>query len=432
MSRPRHVVVVGAGVAGLCCAYYLRKRDFEVTIVESNRVGSGASWGNGGWLCPAQSGPLPEPGLTLHGLRMLFSADSALYFAPASSAQVAPWLLQFLTYCNERSYRHGLAAWARLGRGIFDLVDEMAADGVEFELYRQGMLCAARSPEAAEHELKKLLPMREFGYELPDDIITGDDLHELEPALSPAIKGGFEVHQHWHVRPDSFTAGLAGAVRSMGVEIVEAAEVVDFVRTSDHVAEVRTAAGDYGADVFVLAAGALTQPLAKSLGVSFPMQAGKGYSFFVTPSVVPKHAILLADVHVGCTPLGDRMRIGGTLEFSGLNTRLDRRRIDATIQGARRSFAEWASPEVDHEWAGMRPITPDGLPVLDRAPGIGNVYVATGYSMQGMTIGPPAGRQLAEFIDTGSRPELLEPFRVDRFRGLRGWQPRWNGHNSHG
>ena len=431
MSRPRHVIVVGAGVAGLCCAYYLRKRDFEVTVVESNRVGSGASWGNGGWLCPAQAGPLPEPGLTFHGLRMLFNADSALYFAPGSSAQVAPWLLQFLTYCNSRSYRHGLAAWAKLGRGIFDLVDEMAADGVEFELYRQGMLCAAQSPEVAAHELEKLQPMRDYGYELPDDIITGAELHELEPALSPAIQGGFEVHQHWHVRPDSFTAGLAAAIRRMGVEIVEAAEVVDFVSSNGRVAEVRTAAGDFNADTYVLAAGALTQPLAKMLGVSFPMQAGKGYSFFVTPSIVPRHAILLADVHVGCTPLGDRMRIGGTLEFSGLNTRLDRRRIDATIQGARSSFAEWAKPEVDHEWAGMRPITPDGLPVLDRAPGHENVYLATGYSMQGMTIGPPAGQQIADFVQTGKRPKLLEPFRADRFRGLRGWQPHWNG-NSHG
>jgi D-amino-acid dehydrogenase len=430
VTPPRRVIVIGAGVAGLCCAYYLRKRDFEVTVIESNRVGSGASWGNGGWLCPAQSGPLPEPGLTLHGLRALFNADSALYFAPASSAEVAPWLLQFLTYCNARSYRHGVEAWARLGRGVFDLVDEMASDGVEFELYRQGMLCAARSPEIAAHELEKLKPMRRYGYELPDDVITGSALRELEPALSPAVGAGFLVRQHWHVRPDSFTGGLAQAVRRMGVEIVEAAEVVDFVGDDGGVAQVRTAAGDFAADAYVLAAGARTQPLAKMLGVTFPMQAGKGYSFFVTPSVVPRHAILLADIHVGCTPLGDRMRIGGTLEFSGLNTRIDRRRIDATIRGARRSFAEWATPEVDHEWAGMRPITPDGLPVLDRAPGHENVYLATGYSMQGMTIGPPAGAQMAEFVGTGRRPELLEPFRADRFRGLRGWQPRRN--NSHG
>lgn len=421
------MVVIGAGVAGLCCAYYLRKRDFEVTVLESNRVGSGASWGNGGWLCPAQAGPLPEPGLTLNGLRMLFNAESALYFAPSRSAQVAPWLLQFLTYCNARSYRHGLAAWAALGRNIFKLVEEMADDGVEFELHRQGMLLAAEDPAVARRELDKLLPMRDLGYELPEEIITGHELHALEPALADTIQGGFTVRQHWHVRPDSFTAGLARTVRTMGVEVLEAAEVVDFVSDDRGITQVRTAAGDFHADAYVLAAGAWTRPLAKMLGISFPMQAGKGYSFLVRPSIIPRHAILLADVHVGCTPLGERMRIGGTLEFSGLNTRLDRRRIDSTIAGARRSFAEWASPEVDQEWAGMRPITPDGLPILDRSPGHKNVFLATGYSMQGMTVGPPAGEQIAEFVRTGVRPEILEPFRADRFRGLRGWQPRRNG-----
>jgi D-amino-acid dehydrogenase len=431
VSSERSAIVVGAGVAGLCCAYYLRLRDFEVTVIESNRVGSGASWGNGGWLCPAQSGPLPEPGVTLHGLRALFNADSALYFAPASAPQLAPWLLQFLTYCNTRAYRHGLAAWATLGQSIFALVEAMAADGVEFELYRQGMLLAAQSATVAAAELEKLKPMRRYGYELPDEIVTDGELHALEPALSPAVQAGFEVHQHWHVRPDSFTSGLAAAVRRMGVEIIEAAEVVDFVTANGQVAMIRTAAGEFQADEYVLAAGAMTTRLARMLGTPFPMQAGKGYSFFVTPSVVPRHAILLADVHVGCTPLGDRMRIGGTLEFSGLNTRLDRRRIDHTIEGARRSFAEWATPEVDHEWAGMRPITPDGLPVLDRLPRYEHVYVATGYSMQGMTVGPPAGKQIAEFVTTGRRPEILEPFRVDRFRGLRGWGHRRNGLGSH-
>ena len=143
----------------------------------------------------------------------------------------------------------------------------------------------------------------------------------------------------------------------------------------------------------MLAAGAGTQPLAKMLGVGFPMQAGKGYSFFVTPAVVPRHAMLLADVHVGCTPFGERMRVGGTMEFSGLNTRLDRRRIDARSRA--RAPRSWSgNPRGDHEWAGMRPITPDGLPVLDRAPGYENVYLATGGAMQGVSIGrrPAAAR----------------------------------------
>ncbi|MFL5870472.1 MAG: NAD(P)/FAD-dependent oxidoreductase [Solirubrobacterales bacterium] len=418
MTAPRSAIVIGGGVAGLCSAYYLRQLGVEVTVVESNRIGSGASWGNGGWVCPAQAGPLPEPGLTWYGVRSLFDRSSALYFQFSKLPELAPWLLRFWTYCNPRDHQHGVESLAALGRDVFDLVDGMRDDGVEFELHRQGMLVAAREPETARNELSKLQPMRAYGYELPDDILEDAELHEYEPALADGVTAGFPVRQHWHVRPDSYTAGIADALRRMGAEIVEGAEVVDFAVDGGRVTGVRTAVGDYSADAFMLAAGAWTTPLAKMLGVRFPMQAGKGYSFFVKPSVIPSHSILLADVHVGCTPLGEEMRIGGTMEFSGLNTRLDQRRIDDIITGARASFQPWKSPEVEQTWAGMRPITPDGLPVLDRT-ALENTYVATGYSMQGVTLAAPAGKAMAEFMATGRKPDLLGPFGIERLQGMR-------------
>ncbi len=414
MSAGR-VVVVGGGIAGLSAAYYLRRRDFDVTIVESNRIGSGASFANGGWLCPAQAGPLPEPGLTLYGMRTFLDRDSALYFQPAYFPRLAPWLLRFWTYCNERDHAHGTSAIARLGHDIFELVEQMRADGVECELYKQGMVFAARSPDDARNELRKLQPMREHGYELPDDIVTGDELHELEPALSGKVRAGFQIREHWHVRPDSITAGLADVLRRDGVDVREGAEVVELVQQGNRLTTVRTAAGDLEADVVVLAAGAWTTELTRSLGIALPMEPGKGYSFYARPEVMPSHAILLADVHVGCTPYGERIRIGGTMEFSGVNTRLDRRRIASIVTGAKESFVPWKSPEIEAEWAGMRPIPADGLPIVDRFGSFANTYVTTGHGMQGMTLAPPSGHALAEMIETGRRPPLLEPFRLDRF-----------------
>jgi D-amino-acid dehydrogenase len=396
-------------------------------VVESNRVGSGASWGNGGWLCPAQAGPLPEPGLTLYGMRSLFDAESALYFKPGNWPELVPWLARFWTYCNERDHRHGVEAIAELGRDVFDLVEAMEADGVEFELHRQGMLVATKRAADARKELAKLAPMRARGYELPDDVITGDELHSIEPALASEVSAGFVVPQHWHVRPESFTEGLARAVKAMGVKIVEGAEVIDVEAGGGRVRGLRTPLGTYTADAFLLAAGAWTPTLTQMVGVRFPMQAGKGYSFFVTPTIVPRHSIVLPDIHVGCTPLGDRMRIGGTLEFSGLNTRLDRGKIASIARGARSSFVPWQASDIDTEWAGLRPITPDGLPVLDRADPFSNLYVATGYSMQGMTLGPPAGVAMAEYVATGRKPDVLSPFGLDRLRGL-----RWPGRTRHG
>jgi D-amino-acid dehydrogenase len=412
------VLVVGAGVAGLCASYYLAKLGVEVVVAESNRVGSGASAGNGGWLCPAQTGPLPEPGLTLMGMRALLDRDSALYFKPGKLRELSPWLLRFWSYCNPRAYRHGLAAIAQLGGRVFDLVDAMVADGVEFELHRQGMMVASRDPAVAGRELEKLQPMGEFGYELPDRLLLGDDVLAAEPALSPQVKAGFLIPQHWHVRPESFNAGVAAAARRLGVEFREGAEVVDFMVEGRRLRGARTAAGDIEADQVIVAAGSWTPRLLGNLGIRVPVEAGKGYSFMIEPTVVPAHAVLLADVHVGCTPFGRQLRIGGTMEFSGVNLHLDRRRIGATIEGTRTSFRGLARAEVASEWAGLRPIAPDGLPVIDRAAPYENLFLATGYSMQGMTLGPPAGEAIAEFVAGGRRPAVLEPFALDRFPRL--------------
>jgi D-amino-acid dehydrogenase len=410
------VVVVGGGISGLCCAYSLRRRDVEVTIVEGAHVGArtASSWGNGGWIAPAQAGPLPEPGLTLYGLRALLKADSALYFRPSYLPRLTPWLLRFWTYCNQRDYDRGTAALAALGKRSFELVDAMVEDGVEFDLWKLGMVCATGKAEDARKVLRSLEGMRQHGYELPDDVLGEDEIHQLEPSLNDRVKAGFHLAGQWNVKADTLVAGLSAKLRELGVEIVEGAEVTGFDRAETRVRAVRTAAGDVPADDFVLAAGSWTTPLAQKLGVKLPMEPGKGYSFLLRPKVMPRHGILFADIHAGVTPLGDRVRIGGTMEFSGYDLAVDERRISNLFSLAR-DYIELEQPEYEQPWAGLRPMTVDGLPILDWAQPFRNAYVATGYSMLGMTVSPPAGEAMAEMITTGTRPALFEPFRIDRF-----------------
>ena len=179
----------------------------------------------------------------------------------------------------------------------------------------------------------------------------------------------------------------------------------------------RTTDGDVGGDHVVLAAGAWTTPLAGKLGVRVPMQPGKGYSFLLRPKLMPRHGILFADIHAGATPLGDRVRIGGTMEFSGYDLSIDERRIGNLFRLAR-DYVDLETPGYEEPWAGLRPTTVDGLPILDRAGPFRNASIATGYSMLGMTLSAPAGEAMAEMIVSGRRPEVFEPFRLDRF-------PRW-------
>jgi D-amino-acid dehydrogenase len=416
MSSPRKVVVAGAGISGLCCAYYLRQRDVDVLIVDGEEVGSrrASSWGNGGWICPAQAGPLPEPGLTLYGLRALLAADSALYFKPTYLPRLAPWLARFWTYCNERDFAQGTAALAELGTSCFELVNAMVDDGIEFELHKLGMICATAEPKDAQKVLDSLKPMRRYGYNLPDELLIGDDLHAFEPALTERVTAGFYYEDQWHVRANTMTVGIASRLRSMGVKIVSGATVEGFDKRNETVRAVRTPAGDFAGDAFILAAGAWTQPLAAKLGSRFPMEPGKGYSFFVKPKTVPRHGVLFSDIHAGATPLGDLARLSGTMEFSGYNLDINQRRIDTILRLAK-DYIELEEPNYREAWAGMRPLTPDGLPVIDRAQPFRNAFVATGYSMLGMTVAPPAAVALADFVLSDQRPHVLEPFRLDRF-----------------
>ena len=413
------VVVVGAGIAGLCCAYYLRTRDVDVVVLDAEPVGSrvASSYGNGGWICPAQAGPLPEPGLTLYGLRALLARDSALYFRPGYLPRLVPWLARFWTYCNQRDYDAGTAALAALGKRVFRLVDEMGEDGIEPELYKLGMICATADEREARKVLQSLQGMRLHGFELPDNLLLGDELHAVEPSLSDRVQAGFHLVEQWHVRPTTMTLAIAGRLREQGVEIRERTRVDGFDTTNGTVRAARTTQGDVAADAFVIAAGSWTTPLVRTLGLRLPMQPGKGYSFLIAPQTMPRHGILFADIHAGASPFADRLRISGTMEFSGYNLELDRRRIDNVFRLAR-DYIDLERPDYEEPWAGLRPMTVDGLPILDRTPGYRNAYVATGYSMLGMTLAQPAGEELAGMVVTGERPAIFEPFRIDRFPRL--------------
>jgi D-amino-acid dehydrogenase len=222
---PQHVVIVGGGVIGLATAWYLLDRGVKVTVLESQTVGSGASFANGGWFCPAQAGPLPEPGLTGTAIASFFDRHAALYMAPMHLPAAAGWFYRFWRSCNQADFDRGVSALAALGSDTFRLVEEWKAKGVEFELHKQGMVYAAKKESSVASALKKLQPMKAYGYKLPDDLITGDELHRFEPSLSEQITAGFYIEEHWHARSDTLCEGLAVALRARGARVFEGAEV---------------------------------------------------------------------------------------------------------------------------------------------------------------------------------------------------------------
>lgn len=411
-----NVSVVGGGVAGLCAAYYLRRGGADVTVLEERRVGSGASSGNAGWITPAQAGPLPEPGLLNYGLRSLVDPDSALYFQPRQLARMLPWLVRFAARCNERDHVHGRLALGRLGQRCFELVDQMVADGVALELNRIGLVVAGQAQRSAETFLARMRPLSTLGFRVPESLLDGPALRAIEPVLTDAVKVGFVIEQHWYVDPLAFVAALREALLADGVELCEGEEVRDVDRDRSRITALRTSIGVRRCDVVVLAAGAWLRPLSRLVGARLPVEAGKGYSFSLRPTRMPGHPLMLMEPHVGCSPLRDRLRIAGTMEFSGLNGRLNRRRIESIRRSVGQMVDGCESVDEDTVWSGLRPIAPDGLPIIDRHPRLENVFFAGAYSMLGMTLAAPAGESLARFVLNDSRPPELEPFRCTRFK----------------
>lgn len=408
------VVVVGGGVVGLCTAHYLQRAGAEVTVVESRRVGAGASHGNAGWISPSLSGPLPAPGMTRVALASLADRDSPLHVAPGRVPRLAPWLWRFWRACALDRHLAGLRATARLAGGTMELFDGLVDDGVDFAMAADGLLFACLRGDKAAGVLDSLRPMADFGYHLPDSPLDGGELRRLEPALGPDVEAGFVVPGERAVVPHTLLAGLTASLRARGATVSEGVAVTG-VRPGPAGPRVDTSAGPLAADHVVLAAGAWTTAMAGSLGVSIPMEAGKGYSLSVAPSVAPSHALYLVEAKVGATMMEGRLRLAGTMELSGVDEHLDRRRVDALERTARRFLEPWAPGSEGDRWCGMRPLTADGLPVIGPAPGAPGVYLATGHAMLGVTLGPATGRLVADHLVTGRRPDVLAPFAPERF-----------------
>ncbi|WP_419859163.1 NAD(P)/FAD-dependent oxidoreductase [Candidatus Palauibacter irciniicola] len=414
------VAVIGGGVIGLCAAHYLERRGAEVVLLERDAVGGGCSKGNGGWVCPSISRPLPAPGLTLTSLRWMLRSDSPLYIKPSAMPRLMGWLWAFRRHCNAESYRAGVTALAALNAATDRLYRGLAEEGMAFERAESGTILAYDD----ERELGQTQALlARLGEERvgPVEVLDRDALAEAEPDLRGGLIG-LRVRDDAHVRPESLCAELAASLEARGVEIRTGERVVGFTRKGDRVrAAIAWAARSgsaahgrparIGADAFVLAAGAETSVLAEPLGAKLPVQAGKGYSITVGNARVrlsqPLH---VTPARIGFTPFRGAVRTIGTMEFSGINLRLDRRRIAILERAARRYLPGALEGTERADWVGMRPVTPDGLPAVGRLPDLPNVYVATGHQMLGVTLAPSTGHALAQLMLEGRSDIELAPF----------------------
>jgi D-amino-acid dehydrogenase len=409
-----HTVVIGAGVIGLTSAYHLAREGENVTVVDARACGLGASDVNAGWIVPAEAAPVPGPGMVLKSMKWMLRPDSPLYIRPSLRPSFVKFMLGMWQRSNYADQRLGFEGHLRLARGTVETFDEYRADGMDFEMQSKGLLMAFTEAENLEHHLDYLDLVRQF--DLDPQVLIGDDVRAYEPHLSDRVQGGIRFPLERHVDPGALTRSLHKRLQEIGVQ-VEENYPIDRVEHDDRtVRAVASGSRRYVGDRFVLAAGAWTGPLSALFDAPLPVRPGKGYSVDVAPYGV-RGAINLSDAKVAVTPLSNRLRLAGTMEFGGLDEVVNRVRVEAILRAPRTYFRDWEPPaDPPPAQAGCRPMTPDGKPIIGRLGTLRNAFVSTGHGMLGVTLAPGTAAALTDLILRDRMSPNLDAFNPQRFR----------------
>lgn len=410
-SSPR-TVVVGGGVIGVATAYYLAKRGRAVTLVEQSDVGSGCSEGNAGQITPGHL-PLPQPGTVGRNLGWVLRPTSPLYIRPRWDVGLFNWLWQFTRACNHRHLRTATEILGQLGHGSLELFEQLASD-LSFSYQRSGRLEVCRTPRALRAVQQEAALLRTLGF--TSRLLSGSEVHEFEPAVTGTVAGGVYYPLSAHCNPQRLVTQMAAAAEALGVEFRPNTCVTDVCVRSHRVAGVEIDGHEIEADAVVLACGSWSPDLARKVGLRLPIQPGKGYHLDIDrPAQCPRVPLVLVEERIFVTPIDDFLRLAGTMEFSGFNLKQNPARLDLLVAGSNRYLSGLDRATRRSQWCHLRPMTPDGLPVIGRIPGAGNLWIATGHGMLGLTQGPVTGKMIAELITTGEASLDLTTLRPDRF-----------------
>ena len=409
MTAPASVAVVGAGMVGLSTAWFLQDRGVEVTVFDAVGPAAGASWGNAGWITPTLSTPLTDPSMLTYGLRSLLSPTSPLYIPPRPDPRLFGFLARMARNSTAPRWRSGVRALAAINRQALDAFDAMADGGVAGPIEAaDDFLFAYTDPAGPQSMVEEGERITALGQQVDVEVISADEVRSRAPMLTDAIRGGLMLRGQRFLDPPAYVDALAESFVVRGGTLRTGVTVDDVIDRGQRV-RVTGAGLNEAFDSAVVATGVALPALTKKYGVRTRVRAGRGYSFAVDVADLPPGPVYFPGSSVVCTPLGDRIRIAGMMEFGRHGDPVDQRRIGAIVESVRPLLRGVDLDDRREEWVGSRPCTEDGLPLVG-ATTSPRVFVAGGHAMEGMTLGPATGRLLAETICTGITPSALAGF----------------------
>lgn len=398
MQKEVDILVVGAGIIGTSIGAELSSRGAKVCVIDKGQVGKGCSYGNAGWMTPCFAMPLPMPGMLLKSMKWLLNPESPLYIKPSLSLDLANWLFQFMKAMNEQQARKAVDALVVLSQKSLTEYEKLGEKYPDIRFEQKGLLMVSRTEAGVAAAVEELDYVKNVG--VTGKALNGDEILAMEPAFKGPMLGGVYFDKEAMGEPFKIVQALAQEIRSNGGEIIENCELQDLEISGGKVQSVQTSQGVIKAKQVVIATGSWSKSLAKTLRLRIPILGGKGYAMIV-PKLErqPQYPIMVVEKKLAITPRESTLRIAGTLELVDQDFSITQRRVETMKKGAREFFHLPEDLQVQELWAGLRPCTPDGVPLIGYHKNISNMMLAVGHQMLGLQSGTGTGLLVADLLE---------------------------------
>ncbi|WFU74016.1 D-amino acid dehydrogenase [Bradyrhizobium sp. CB2312] len=415
------VLILGSGVIGVTSAYYLARAGHEVTVVDRQpEPALETSFANAGEVSPGYSSPWAGPGVPVKAVKWLLMKHGPLVIRPKLDPVMWVWLLKMLRNCTSARYAVNKSRMIPIAEYSRDCLRDLRRDiGIQYDERAQGTLQLFRYQAQLDGTAEDIAVLKQYG--VPFEVLSREGCIAVEPALSGVkekFAGGLRLPQDETGDCHMFTQALAKHAQALGVRFMFNTGIDRIVTDGARVTGVVTSAGMLQADSYVLALGSWSSRLVAPLGISLPVYPVKGYSITVPikdASGAPESTVMDESYKVAITRLGNRIRVGGTAEISGYSSKLyDARRatLDHSLTDL---FPRGGDLSRATFWSGLRPMTPDGPPVIGPTQ-YANLHLNTGHGTLGWTMSCGSGRVLADML-SGRKPEVdVSALTVERYQ----------------
>nr|WP_157330272.1 D-amino acid dehydrogenase [Bradyrhizobium cajani] len=413
-------MILGSGVIGVTSAYYLARAGHEVTVVDRQpEPALETSFANAGEVSPGYSSPWAGPGVPVKAVKWLLMKHGPLVIRPKFDPVMWVWLLKMLRNCTSARYAVNKSRMIPIAEYSRDALRDLRRDiGIQYDERSKGTLQLFRYQAQLDGTAEDIAVLKQYG--VPFEVLSREGCTAAEPALAGVkekFAGGLRLPQDETGDCHMFTQALAKHAEALGVRFMFNTGIDRIVTDGARVGGVVTSAGLLQADAYVLALGSWSSRLAAPLGISLPVYPVKGYSITVPikdASGAPESTVMDESYKVAITRLGNRIRVGGTAEISGYSSKLyDARRatLDHSLTDLFPRGGDLAKATF---WSGLRPMTPDGPPVIGPTQ-YANLHLNTGHGTLGWTMSCGSGRVLADML-SGRKPEIdVSALTVDRY-----------------